>query len=214
MTSLQLSLIFLLPFPLVLSFVSINRDHPEVRWAWLQCLTNTRVDALFIRVARSVQVKRCAATRCVGVSAESSISLLCRVLPASAMWTELKRRHCCSVSCSHARPCQMVLAAGMPAVGFRWIARAQSQPTERKGTIRFTSFCFYCCSDSAQVVVMLFRLYSNGFVCFTCHLIYDNCIINTLATWLWCWRLKFAPAVWLISWPGMSKLLVLLFYIK
>lgn len=144
MTSLQLSLIFLLTFPLDLSFVSINRDHPEVRWAWLQCLTNTRADALFIRDARSAQVKRCAATRCVGVSAESSISPICRGLPASAMWTELKCRRCCSVSCSHARPCQMVLAAGMPAVGFIWIVRARSKPTEWRGTIRFISFCCYC----------------------------------------------------------------------
>lgn len=158
MTSLQLSSIFFLTFPLVLSYVSINRDHPGVSWARPQCLTNTRVDALFIRVARSVQVKRCAATRCVGVSAESSISLLCRGLLASAMWIELKCRHCCSVSCSHARPCQMVLAAGMPAVGFSWIARARSQRTERKGTIRFISICYYCCSDSVQVVLMLFRL--------------------------------------------------------
>lgn len=209
MTSLQLSLIFLLTFPLVLSFVSINRDHPEVGWAWLQCLTNTSVDALFIRVAQSVQVKRC-----VGVSAESSISLLCRGLPASAMWTELKCRHCYSVSCSHARPCQMVLAAGMPDVGFISIVRAR--PTEQKGTIRFISFCCYCCSDSVQVVVMLFRLYSIGFICLTCHLIYDNCVINTPATWLrrWRWKVKVARAVWLISWPGMSELLVLLLYIK
>lgn len=97
--------------------------------------TYARLDVLFIQdVLWLVQVKECVPSRCVGVSAGSWISLLCRGLPVGTMQTELKCRQTRSVSCSHALPCWMVLAAGMPSVGFRWIAHARPKTTERKGT--------------------------------------------------------------------------------
>lgn len=85
----------------------------------------------------------CEPSRCVGVSAGSWISLLCQ--PVAKMWTELKFTQTRSVSCSHALPCWMVLAAGMPVAGFTGVARARSKTTEWKGSCcTHTDVCFFC----------------------------------------------------------------------
>lgn len=68
-------------------------------------------------------------------------------------------------SCSHARPCRMVLAAGMLTAGFRWIIRTGSKATERTGTARWTSMLF--CSalryrqdcNSLQILCWLLLIY-------------------------------------------------------
>lgn len=140
-------------------------------------------------------VEGCVPSRCVGVSAGSWISLLCRGLPVGAMWTEC--RQTCSVSCSHALPCWMVLAAGMPVAGFRWIARARSKATERKGTawcnpvyVNFP-FSFVLHWRKAACVMFSRPLYrtqcGNAFIDFTGKRMFfffhrmDICVINTLA---------------------------------
>lgn len=51
------------------------------------------------------------------------------------LWTELRSRQSWSVSCSHAWPCRIVLALGMPAARFKWIRGARSEATEREGTV-------------------------------------------------------------------------------
>lgn len=51
------------------------------------------------------------------------------------LWTELRSRQSWSVSCSHAWPCRIVLAPGMPAARFKWIRGARSEATEREGTV-------------------------------------------------------------------------------
>lgn len=66
----------------------------------------------------------CVACRCVGVPAESWISLLC------SGGTKLRSRQTYSVSCSHAPPCWMLLAVGMPASGFEELAGAESEAAE------------------------------------------------------------------------------------
>ncbi|MEQ2291633.1 hypothetical protein AMECASPLE_015012 [Ameca splendens] len=73
----------------------------------------------------------CVACRCVGVPVESWISLPCSGL---SVGTKLRSRQTCSVSCSHAPPCQMVLAVGMPASRFKELAVTRSKATEQKET--------------------------------------------------------------------------------
>lgn len=99
----------------------------------LQSPTCVRFDVIFIQGVWSVLLEGCVPSRCVGVSARSWISLLCRGLPVGTVRTELKCRQTCSVSCSHAVS-WMLLAPGIPVAGFRWIARARSKATESKGT--------------------------------------------------------------------------------
>lgn len=121
-------------------FLSVHRGHPIG-------YISHQLRCIVVQDVWLVRVKGCVPSRCVGVSAGSWISLLCRGLPVDTMWTELKCGQTYRVSCSHALPCWMVLALGMPCVGFRWIACERSKATECKGTL---------CCNSIDTLSLLF----------------------------------------------------------
>lgn len=101
-----------------------------------------------------------ALSRCVGVFARTRISLLCRGLLWIHLWTEPRSRQSWSVSCSHAWPYKIVLAAGMPAARFKWIRGARSEATEREGTVG--SFCSHGNSWKSESSAC-YKYYFTGF---------------------------------------------------